>query len=178
MVPQEINSIVRQVKEQFHYAPTTPSWLTLDGEYCQILPLLSQEIHDALIAECIICGMPAGSTTEITQPCDARQLFCSSNTVLRSIRLNMKADSPKHQRLQSILKQHDTAVKLKYAGHHSRMFVHGLASVVSALRRTVRCNVIEESFAKCNIIMANCTAKISTDEATNIICVQIWLEYC
>ena len=60
----------------------------------------------------------------------------------------------------------------------SRMFVHGLASVVSALRRAVRCNVIEESFAKCgiypycpNIILANCTAKISTDETTNIICV-------
>ena len=47
---------VRRVKEQFNYAPTTPSWLTLDGEYCQLLPLLSQEIHDALLAESIICG--------------------------------------------------------------------------------------------------------------------------
>ena len=92
--------------------------------------------------------------------------------------MDMKADSPMHQRLRRFLKQHDTTVKTKYAAHRSRMFVHGLASVVSALRRTVRCNVIEESFAKCgiylycpNIIMANCTAKISIDEATNILCV-------
>ena len=92
--------------------------------------------------------------------------------------MDMKADSPMRQRLRSVLKQHDTTVKSKYAAHHSRMLVHGLASVVSALRITVRCNVIEESFEKCgnypycpNIIMANCTAKISTDEATNIICV-------
>ena len=73
---KKIIPFVRQVKEQFHYyAPTTPSWLTLDGEYCQILPLLSQEIRDALIAECIIYGDPAGSTTEITQPCDTSKLF-------------------------------------------------------------------------------------------------------
>ena len=48
---------------------------------------------------------------------------------------------------------------------------------MSALRRSVRCNVIEESFAKSgiypycrNIILANCTANISTNEATNILC--------
>ena len=91
--------------------------------------------------------------------------------------MDKKADSPMHQRLRNVLKQHDTTVKSKYAAHHSKMFVHGLASVVSALRRTVRCNVIEESFAKCgiypycpNVIMTNCTAKNSTEEATNIVC--------
>ena len=26
---------VRRVMEKFYYDPTTPSWLTLDGEYCQ-----------------------------------------------------------------------------------------------------------------------------------------------
>ena len=59
---------VRRVKEQFNYAPATPSWSTLDEEYCQLLPLLSQKIHDASIAECFICKKPGGSTTEITQP--------------------------------------------------------------------------------------------------------------
>ena len=131
------------MKEQFNHAPTTPSWSTLDGEYCQILPLLSQEIHDALIAESIICGEPAGSTTEITQPCDTWKLFCSSKTVVRSIRMDMKADTPVHQRLCGILKDHEAAV----GAHHSRMFSNGLASVLIALRRTVQCTVTEESFA-------------------------------
>ena len=41
----------------------------------------------------------------------------------------------------------------------------------------MRCTVIEESFAKCgiypycpNIILANCTAKISADESTKVLC--------
>ena len=82
-----------------------------------------------------------------------------------------------HQRLRNVLKQHDTTVKSKYAAHYSRMFVHGFISVVSALRRTVRCNyrrVVCKMWhlPYClNIITANCTAKISTDEATHIICI-------
>ena len=69
-VPQKLIPFVRHLKEQYHYAPTTPSWSTLVGEYCQILPFFSQDIYDALIAECIICGKHASSATDITQPCD------------------------------------------------------------------------------------------------------------
>ena len=169
---------VRRVKEQFHYDPTTPSWLTLDGKYCQILPLLSQEIHDALVAECLICGKPAGSTTEITQLWDTWKLFCTLKTVLRSIRMDLKANTPVHQRLRDVLKQHETKVGVKHAAHHSRMFIHGLESVVEALRRTVRCSVIEESFAKSgiypyspNVILAECTADLSVEEILHILSV-------
>ena len=75
------------------------------------------------------------------------------------------------------LKEHETSVGAKFAAHHSRMFINGLASVLRALQRTVRCTVIEDLFAKCGIypycpsvILANCTAKISADESTKILC--------
>ena len=135
---ERLTPFVRRVKEQFHYDPTTPSWLSLDGEYCQIFPLLSQETHYALIAECIICGKPAGSTTEITQACNTWKRFCSSKTVLCFIIMDLKANTPVHQRLRDVLKQHETKVGIIYAALNSQIFIHGLASVVEALRRTVK----------------------------------------
>ena len=67
---------------------------------------------------------------------------------------------------------------VKYAAHHSRMFLHGLVSVVEALRRTVRCSIIKESFAKSgfypyspNVILAKCTADISVEERWHILSV-------
>ena len=58
------------------------------------------------------------------------------------------------------------------------MFIHGLASVVKALRRTATYSVIEESFAKSgiypyspNVILAKCTADISVEESLHILSV-------
>ena len=82
--------------------------------------------------------------------------------------MDMKADTPVHQRLRGILKEHEA----------TRIFINGLASVLTALRRTVRCTVIEESIAKCNIypycpkvILTNGTAKISADESTKLLAI-------
>ena len=92
--------------------------------------------------------------------------------------MDLKANTPVHQRLRDVLKQHETKVGVKYAAHHSRMFIHGLASVVEALRRTVRCSFIEESFAKSgiypyspNVILAKCTADIAVEESLHILSV-------
>ena len=91
--------------------------------------------------------------------------------------MDMKANTPVH-RLRGILKEHEATIRAEYAAHHSRMFINGLASVLTALRRNVRCTVIEELFANCgiypycpNVILANRTAKISADESTKVLCV-------
>ena len=92
--------------------------------------------------------------------------------------MNLKANTPVHQRLRDVLKQHETKVGVKYAAHHSRMLIHGQASVVEALQRTVRCSVIEESFAKSEIypyspkvLLTKCTADIPVEETLHILSV-------
>ena len=79
--------------------------------------------------------------------------------------MDVKADTPVQ-----------ATVGAKYASHHSRRRIN-VASVLMALRSIVRCTVIEESFAICgiypycpNVIPAICTAEISTDENTKILC--------
>ena len=56
------------------------------------------------------------------------------------------------------------------------MFIHGLASVTPAIRRTVRGTVIEDYFAKCqiylyscNAVLIKCTADISVEESLRIL---------
>jgi hypothetical protein len=65
--------------------PDSFGWLQLDGEAMQIECFKAPEITQFLNDHHIVVGKPPGSSTEITQPCDAGNCFRGRKKGLTSV---------------------------------------------------------------------------------------------
>jgi len=61
-------------------------WFTLDGESKQILPMMTNECQQSFLDNSIVVTKPPGSTSHVTQPADAGNVFKSINTVLSKMK--------------------------------------------------------------------------------------------
>ena len=147
-------------------------WYQLDGEEMQIQCFEHQDIIDLLKAANITVGKPPGSTTEITQPCDAGYIFESAKATGKTLNDGDVSDNIDMVNiLNGIVQQH----RIKYIDKdgkkmtdaHKKMAVHGLLRVQLCLMVAISPRKIQESFRKCGIypfdldtIFNNCTNPI------------------
>jgi hypothetical protein len=109
-----------QLIKQVHHLPADAHvWLQLDGEAVQIAPYEDPDILKQLAANNISVGKPPGSTTAITQPCDAGNCFKAAKSKLRATHdAAVVSNTAMFQTLNEVLKGHICAQKEKYIKKH------------------------------------------------------------
>ena len=87
------------------------AWFHLDGEPNQIECFQDPEILDLVHANHISVGKPAGSTTEITQACNAGVVFKGPKTTNKRINdADVVSNSVMINLLKEVFRNHDVAV--------------------------------------------------------------------
>ena len=172
---------VNDIRQEFGYTNENHCWYQLDGEDMQIQCFNHPDILGLLRGANITVGKPPGSTTEITQPCDAGYIFESAkahNKTLNDSDVGDQADMI--ARLNNMINTH----RSKYVGsdgkrmndQHKKMCVHGLLRVQLSFTETMTKKTIEHSFKVCGIypfsldqILANITTPVSDDLQLKIV---------
>jgi hypothetical protein len=128
----------------------------------------------------IILGKPPGSTTEVTQPCDAYMIFKGPKTCNRKIKDGHVIENQYMLNiLGGVFKDHHAVMTRDSAKaispNQKLSATMGLLRVQLALRLALRGDIIQKSFQVCGIypyslrqILANCKTPIPEDEVLHI----------
>jgi hypothetical protein len=151
------------------------TWFQLDGEPVQIKVYEDSEVIASMTEHGIVIGKPPASTTSITQPCDYGNCFKGPKTALKFINDGDVKDHFMIPILNKVVEAHQKKMKTKLKSGHKKMFSHGLVRIITALRKSMRPEMIMDSFRETgiypynlSIILRNCKTVIEDDEAAEI----------
>ena len=161
------------------------AWFQLDGEAIQIECYQGvNNMLDLMTQHHIVVGKQAGSTTEITQPCDAGDCFKASKAKNKTISdEDIVMDTHMQERLKIVFAEHmkNVTPSKKMSSAHLKMAINGLQRVHLAIKSSVSPHMIKESFTRTGIydyktcsynikqILGQCKTTISMEEETSII---------
>jgi hypothetical protein len=147
LIEHKILDFVHYIKNQCELEDDDLTWYTLDGESKQLSPFTSERIIKILSDNNIVVGKPPGSSTRITQPCDAYQFFKAIKTALRAKKKN--AINPVLEaRLTTIFGQHEAKKNTKMKPKHKKMAIQGLLDILMFMNQVINPDIIRLSFAE------------------------------
>ena len=79
---------IKEIKTSQELPEDSLVYTNIDGEDLQLKTLIDLRIQAILKDNNIVTGKPPGSTSSITQPCDARSFFRATKTALRRMLAN------------------------------------------------------------------------------------------
>ncbi len=148
------------IRQTFNLGHDSLCWFQLDGEAVQIECFKSPEIIKFFNDHYVLVGKPPGSSTEITQSCDAGNCFRGTKKVLSSI-LNRDIEDNEYMLLllKNMYKLHvermrDRTLSKDGCGNsqpQQQMAIKGLLRVKLALQSGVHSKIIKSAFKTCGI---------------------------
>ena len=136
----------RSIRNYFDLPADAMAWFQLDGEPIQMECFQDPEILDLVHANHSCVGKPAGSTTEITQACDAGAVFKGPKTTNKRINdADVVSNSVMINRLKEVFRNHDAAVThdtdKKMSHNINKNAIMDLLRVQMALRLSLRADI-------------------------------------
>jgi hypothetical protein len=147
VLKESILNFIHKIQEANELEDDHVTWYTLDRESKQLTPYSSAENIKFLQDNSIEVGKPPGSLTRITQPADAYAFFKSIKTVLRHLNNHAK-NSRLHDKLSSIIIQHENKIGSKLKPKHKSMAIQGLLDIQFAINKAVTPAMIIQSFVE------------------------------
>jgi hypothetical protein len=166
-----------QLKKSIHgLGDNDMTWFQLDGEPVQIKVYSDPAMLDRLTTMGVCIGKPPASTTEITQPCDAKHCFLGPKTALKFVNASdLDGMSWLSDKLEAVFRGHEGKLGKKMPAHHMKLFTTGLLRIQIALQNSMRPKLIRDSFRLTGIypldpkqILKNCKSPIGNNELVRI----------
>ena len=124
------------------------SWLTLDGESKQIIPMMKEGSQMILNDNNIIVTKPTGSTSHVTQPADVGKVFKAIKPTIVGLFDDNLYDNDLKDEIMIKIKCHEESNMKNMTAAYRQKICTGLMKMHRAINKVINPDIIRESFAE------------------------------
>ena len=148
MLNEIVVPYVNKIKLHKSLNNDSTSWLTLDGESKQIIPMMKEGSQMILNDNNIIVTKPPGSTSHVTQPADVGKVFKAIKTTIVGLFDDNLNDNDFKDEIMIKIKCHEESNMKNMIAAYRQKICTGLMKMHRAINKVINPDIIRESFAE------------------------------